>query len=99
MRDESAIRALLERARSILDRVEPTSLARAMADGAVVIDTRPVEQRRESLISSSGASARQVAPRETHPVARVSSPLKNKPSASQNAHIAARGAAPFSIQE
>ena len=45
MRDESAIQTLLDRARSGLDRVEPSSLAREMADGAVVVDTRPVEQR------------------------------------------------------
>ena len=45
MGEESAIDALLRRARSGLDRVEPGSLAREMADGAVVVDTRPVEQR------------------------------------------------------
>jgi rhodanese-related sulfurtransferase len=45
MLDEPAIDALLERARSGLDRVEPTDLAREMADGAIVVDTRPVEQR------------------------------------------------------
>jgi rhodanese-related sulfurtransferase len=45
MCEESAIQTLLERARSGLDRVEPTSLAREVADGAVVVDTRPVEQR------------------------------------------------------
>jgi rhodanese-related sulfurtransferase len=45
MRDRSAIEALLQRAREGLDRVEPAELAREMADGAVVVDTRPIEQR------------------------------------------------------
>ena len=45
MHDESAIHALLERARAGLDRVDPSSLAREVTDGAVVVDTRPLEQR------------------------------------------------------
>jgi len=45
MVESSAIDALLERARADLDRVQPADLDREMADGAVVVDTRPVEQR------------------------------------------------------
>jgi rhodanese-related sulfurtransferase len=45
VRDQSAIDALLRRARQGLDRVGPAELAREMAHGAVVIDTRPIEQR------------------------------------------------------
>lgn len=41
----SAVDALLARARRGLDRVEPEDLAREMAAGALVVDTRPVEQR------------------------------------------------------
>jgi rhodanese-related sulfurtransferase len=45
MGDPSAIDRLLERARAGLDRVQPADLAGEMADGAVVIDIRPIEQR------------------------------------------------------
>jgi len=45
MGDPSAIDRLLERARAELDRVEPADLAGEMAEGAVVIDIRPIEQR------------------------------------------------------
>jgi len=45
MSDQSAIDALLERARAGLDRVQPTDLSREVAAGAVIVDTRPVEQR------------------------------------------------------
>jgi rhodanese-related sulfurtransferase/uncharacterized UPF0146 family protein len=45
MSGRSAIEVLLERARSRLDRVEPERLADEIANGAIVIDTRPVEQR------------------------------------------------------
>lgn len=41
----SAVDDLLARARSRLDRVPPESLAREVAAGALVVDTRPVEQR------------------------------------------------------
>jgi rhodanese-related sulfurtransferase len=40
-----AIDRLLERARSSLDRVQPADLASEVAAGALVIDTRPIEQR------------------------------------------------------
>lgn len=46
MADESAIEAHLARARSGLDRVEPGSLADELAAGAVVVDIRPIDQRR-----------------------------------------------------
>jgi len=46
MDEPSAIEAMLARARSTLDRVEPESLSREVAAGAVVVDIRPVEQRR-----------------------------------------------------
>jgi rhodanese-related sulfurtransferase len=45
MFESSAIDALLARAPADLDRVQPADLDREMADGAVVVDTRPVEQR------------------------------------------------------
>jgi rhodanese-related sulfurtransferase len=38
---------LLERARSGLDRMTPERAMRAMADGAIMVDTRTYEQRRE----------------------------------------------------
>jgi rhodanese-related sulfurtransferase len=38
---------LLERARSRIDRLSPAEAARAMADGAVMIDTRTYEDRRD----------------------------------------------------
>ena len=41
----SSIDDLLARARSCLDRVAPESLAAEAAAGALVVDTRPVEQR------------------------------------------------------
>jgi rhodanese-related sulfurtransferase len=43
--DRPAIDALLERARSRLDRVPPERLADEVAAGAVLVDMRPVEQR------------------------------------------------------
>ncbi len=44
--DPSAIDGLISRLRSRYIRVEPLDLAKEMANGALVIDTRPVEQRR-----------------------------------------------------
>jgi rhodanese-related sulfurtransferase len=41
----AAIDALLEAARKGLDRVQPADLATELAAGAVVVDTRPAEQR------------------------------------------------------
>jgi rhodanese-related sulfurtransferase len=41
----AAIDALLEDARQGIDRVQPADLASEMAAGALVVDTRPVEQR------------------------------------------------------
>ncbi|MGZ8738170.1 MAG: rhodanese-like domain-containing protein [Nocardioides sp.] len=41
----TGIDALLARARSRLDRVEPERLDAEMAAGALVVDTRPLEQR------------------------------------------------------
>lgn len=41
----SAIDELLDRARARLDRVPPEALAGEAAAGALIIDTRPVEQR------------------------------------------------------
>lgn len=41
-----AVDALLESTRRGLDRVAAADLATEMADGALVVDTRPVEQRR-----------------------------------------------------
>jgi rhodanese-related sulfurtransferase len=46
MADQSAIEALLIRARSSLDRVEPERLAEEVAAGAVLVDIRPIDQRR-----------------------------------------------------
>ena len=43
----AAIEKLLARARAGLDRVPPERLAAEVADGAVVVDIRPVEQRRQ----------------------------------------------------
>ena len=45
MDDPSAIDELLAAARSGLDRVEPADLPREVAAGALVVDTRPLEQR------------------------------------------------------
>ena len=45
MSDPSAIDVLLAAARSGLDRVDPTALADEVAAGALVIDSRPIEQR------------------------------------------------------
>jgi rhodanese-related sulfurtransferase len=45
MPGRAAIDRLLERARSGLDRVQPADLASEVAAGALVIDTRPIEQR------------------------------------------------------
>ena len=42
----SAVDGLLAEARAGLDRVHPHELADAVADGALVVDIRPVEQRR-----------------------------------------------------
>jgi rhodanese-related sulfurtransferase len=44
--DRSAINQLLEECRRGLDRVDPVDLADVHAAGALVVDTRPVEQRR-----------------------------------------------------
>jgi rhodanese-related sulfurtransferase len=44
--DGSAIDRLLEVSRRGLRRVEPADLARLQSDGALVVDIRPVEQRR-----------------------------------------------------
>ncbi len=41
----AAIDALLETARQGLDRVQPADLASEIAAGALVVDTRPIEQR------------------------------------------------------
>jgi rhodanese-related sulfurtransferase len=41
----AAIDVLLEEVRSCLDRVDPADLASEVAAGALVIDTRPIEQR------------------------------------------------------
>lgn len=46
MTELSAIEALLTRARSGLERVQPEHLAEEIADGAIVIDIRPIDQRR-----------------------------------------------------
>ena len=45
MGDSSAIDALLVAARADLDRVQPHDLATEIAAGALVVDTRPAEQR------------------------------------------------------
>jgi rhodanese-related sulfurtransferase len=45
MTDEPAIDRVLDEARAGLDRVEPQELAQEVRLGAVVVDTRPVEQR------------------------------------------------------
>ena len=45
MSDPSAIDKLLTTARSQLDRVDPMDLSAEIAAGALLIDTRPVEQR------------------------------------------------------
>jgi rhodanese-related sulfurtransferase len=45
MPDLSAIDVLLAAARAQLDRVDPTVLAAEVAAGALLIDTRPLEQR------------------------------------------------------
>jgi rhodanese-related sulfurtransferase len=44
--EPSAVDALLAEARAGLDRVDPADLVAEMAAGALVIDTRPFEQRR-----------------------------------------------------
>lgn len=46
MAETSRIAAHLEAARRELDRVEPGDLAAAVADGALVVDTRPEADRR-----------------------------------------------------
>jgi rhodanese-related sulfurtransferase len=45
MTEPAAIDALLEDARRDLERVHPADLASEMAAGALLIDTRPLEQR------------------------------------------------------
>ena len=45
MAGRAAIDVVLEEVRSGLDRVEPADLASEVAAGALVIDTRPIEQR------------------------------------------------------
>ena len=45
MTHPAAIAALLEAARKGLDRVQPADLASEIAAGALVVDTRPIEQR------------------------------------------------------
>jgi rhodanese-related sulfurtransferase len=45
MADQSAIEALLARARVGVDRVEPERLAEEVASGAILVDIRPLEQR------------------------------------------------------
>jgi rhodanese-related sulfurtransferase len=45
MTDGSTIDDVLAEARSGLDRVEPEQLADEVANGAIVVDIRPVEQR------------------------------------------------------
>jgi rhodanese-related sulfurtransferase len=45
MDEPSAIDALLVAVRADLDRVQPQDLAAEIAAGALVVDTRPVEQR------------------------------------------------------
>jgi rhodanese-related sulfurtransferase len=44
--DASAVSRLLEESRRTLDRVDAAELARVRAAGALVVDIRPVEQRR-----------------------------------------------------
>lgn len=44
--DESAVEAMLRQARADLDRVAPADLDLEMRRGALVVDIRPVEQRR-----------------------------------------------------
>jgi rhodanese-related sulfurtransferase len=41
----AAVDALLDAARNGLDRVQPEDLAAEVADGALVVDIRPIEQR------------------------------------------------------
>jgi rhodanese-related sulfurtransferase len=43
--DGSAIARLLQECRSSLERVRPDQLAQALADGALVVDIRPIHQR------------------------------------------------------
>jgi rhodanese-related sulfurtransferase len=45
MTDRRTIDELLDAARARLERVEPHDLAGEMANGALVVDTRPVQQR------------------------------------------------------
>lgn len=45
MSERRSIDEILAEARSGLDRVEPEDLAREQAEGALVVDTRPLEQR------------------------------------------------------
>ena len=46
MKDRPAIDLLLAQARGRLDRVLPEHLAQELAGGAILIDIRPIEQRR-----------------------------------------------------
>src|SRR6476661_3171195 len=46
MDEPAAIDALLAESRAGLDRVDPADLAAELAGGALVVDTRPLEQRR-----------------------------------------------------
>lgn len=45
MTDSPSIERLLARARSTLDRVHPENLDEEVANGAIVVDVRPLEQR------------------------------------------------------
>jgi rhodanese-related sulfurtransferase len=45
MSEPAAVDRLVDRARSVLDRVRPEDLAAEMEAGAIIVDTRPVEQR------------------------------------------------------
>ena len=47
MSEGAAVEALLAAAREVLDRVQPVDLASEIALGALVVDTRPVEQRNQ----------------------------------------------------
>jgi len=54
----AAIDVLLEAVRSGLDRVDPADLASEIAAGALVIDTRPIEQRQRDGELPRGADHR-----------------------------------------
>ena len=71
---------LLAKARARLDRVEPADLARHMAEGALVVDIRPVDQReRDGALDGAVVIDRNVLEWRLDPASRWRIPEANDP--------------------